>query len=68
MTWEDYTVLRMVESGVGASILSETILANTQADIIAKPLDPPLHRDIVFAVKSIKSVPPLVKRFMDYLG
>lgn len=68
VTWEDYTVLRMVESGVGTSILSETILANTQADIIAKPLDPPLHRDIVFAAKNIKSAPPLVKRFMDYLG
>ncbi|MBQ7092597.1 MAG: LysR family transcriptional regulator [Clostridia bacterium] len=68
VTWEDYTVLRMVESGVGASILSETILANTQADIIAKPLDPPLHRDIVFAAKNIKSAPPLVRRFMDYLG
>ncbi len=67
VTWDDYTVLRMIESGVGISILSETILSNSHADIITKPLEPTLRRNMAFAVRSLTGAPPLVKRFIEYL-
>lgn len=66
-TWDDYSVLRMVERGLGIGILTGTILDNTDFDAVDLPLDPPLYRDIVFAVKNRKTASRIVKCFIHYL-
>lgn len=67
-TWDNYAVLRMVESSAGISILNGTVLKNTRTNVLSLPLDPPLYVDMVFALKSIRSAAPLVRRFMEYFN
>ena len=57
----------MVESGLGISILPELILRRTPYRIVAKELALPAYRKIGLVLRSHKSAPLAVKRFMDYL-
>ncbi len=66
-TWDGYSMLRMVEAGLGIGILTGTILDNASFDAVDLPLEPPLTREIVFAVKSRKNAPRVVRYFMNYL-
>ncbi len=67
ITWDDYAIMSMVESGLGISILPELILKRIPYQIIAKPLDPPAYRNIGFVLRDRNSAPIVVQRFMDYL-
>lgn len=66
-TWDDYAVMSMVESGLGISILPQLILKRIPYRIVAKELDVPAYRKIVFALRDKKTASLAVKRFMDYL-
>lgn len=66
-TWDDYAIMSMVESGLGISILPELILKRISYRIVAKELNVPAHREIVFALRDRKTASLAVKRFMDYL-
>lgn len=66
-TLDDYAVMSMVESGLGVAILPELILRRVPYRIVAKELDVPAYRRIGFALKSKKTAPQAVRRFMDYL-
>ena len=66
-TWDDYAVMSMVESGLGVSILPELILKRVPYDIAAKSLDVEAFRKIGFCVKDMKTVPHVVRKFMEYL-
>lgn len=66
-TWDDYAVMSMVESGLGISILPQLILKRAPYRIVAKELDVPAYRRIVFALRKKKTASLAVKRFMDYL-
>lgn len=67
ITCDDYSVMSMVESGLGVSILPELILRRIPYDIAARELDVPAYRTIVFAVRSRKNASAAVKKFMEYL-
>lgn len=66
-TWDDYAIMSMVESGLGISILPELILKRIPYRIVAKELDVPAYREIVFALRDRKTASLAVKRFMEYL-
>lgn len=66
-TWDDYAVMSMVESGLGISILPQLILQRIPYRIVAKELDVPAFRDIVFVLRDQKNASLAVKRFMEYL-
>jgi len=66
-TWDDYAVMSMVESGLGISILPQLILKRVPYHIIAKELNVPAYRDIVFALRERKTASLAVKKFIDYL-
>lgn len=66
-TWDDYAIMSMVESGLGISILPELILKRTPYHIVAKELNVPAHREIVFALRDQKTASLAVKRFIEYL-
>lgn len=67
ITWDDYAVMSMVEKGLGISMLHQLILKRTPYNIIVKELDPPIYRDICFAVRNKKTASLAVKRFSEYL-
>jgi len=66
-TWDDYTIMAMVEKGLGIAILPELILRRVPFKIVVKELDVPAHRDIGFVVRDGKNAPLAVKKFMEYL-
>lgn len=66
-TWDDYTIMSMVESGLGISILPQLILKRVPYKILAKELDVPAYRNIGLALKDKKTASLAVKRFLDYL-
>lgn len=67
VTWDDYAIMSMVESGLGVSILPELILKRAPYRIVARALDIPAYRKIGIALRSKKTAPPAVKCFLDYL-
>jgi DNA-binding transcriptional LysR family regulator len=48
---DDYTIMAMVERGLGISILPELVLSRTAYHIVSKPLMPPTFRTLAIAVK-----------------
>ena len=67
ITWDDYAVMSMVESGLGIAILPELILKRVPYRIIAKELDVPAYRNIGLALRDKKTASLAVKRFIEYL-
>ena len=45
-TWDDYAIMSMVENGLGLSILPGLILRRCPSRIDARPLDPPVTREL----------------------
>ncbi len=66
-TWDDYSIMSMVESGLGIAVLPELILKRIPYKIIIKDLDVPAYRKIAIALKNEKTSTLAVKRFLDYL-
>lgn len=67
ITWDDHTIMSMVENEMGISILPELILRRQPYKIQSMELEIPAYRDIAIAFKpnAMKSV--AVKRFIEYL-
>lgn len=66
-TWDDFSIMSMVESGLGVGILPQLILRRTPYRILTKDLDVPAYRSIVLAMRSKKTASLAVKRFIEYL-
>lgn len=67
ITWDDYAIMSMVESGLGISILPELILKRIPYRIVARELEIPAYRNIGLAWKEKKGNSPMLKRFLEYL-
>ena len=67
ITWDDYAIMSMVESGLGISILPQLILRRIPYHIVTKELDVPAYRNIGLALRDKKSASLAVRKFMDYL-
>lgn len=66
-TLDDYAIMSMVEKGLGISILPELILRRAPYHIVTKELEVPAYRSIGLALRSSKTAPLAVRRFLDYL-
>lgn len=66
-TWDDYTVLAIIESGHDVTILSDLILRRNPFDVEIRPLDVPAFRDLGIAMRDTESSSAAVRRFMNYL-
>lgn len=64
---DDFSILAMVEQGLGVSILSEMMVCSTGRRISAIPLERPRHREIGLAVRRGSPIPPLTRRFRDFV-
>lgn len=67
-TWDDYTVMSMVESGLGISVLPALILRRTPYRIVARQLSQPAYREIGLALRDRETASLAVRRFLEYLA
>ena len=64
-TWDEQTILSMVERGLGVSILPETALRRNAYKVAARRLDVPAYRNLGVALRSRKTASLAVKRFLE---
>jgi len=64
---DDYTIMSMVENGLGISILAELILKRVQYRLVTKETSPSFSRSIGIAIKSEKQASMAVRCFLDFI-
>ncbi len=64
---DDYSVLSMIEQGMGVSILTELVLHKTAYDVAALPIDPLVIRTLAVVTKDRRTLPLAAKVFIDEL-
>ncbi|MBP2651050.1 MAG: transcriptional regulator [Firmicutes bacterium] len=64
---DDYTIMSMIEKGLGISILPELILNRINYNIITKKISPPILRTIGIAFKNKQALPIASRYFIDFL-
>lgn len=66
-SWDDYSIMAMVEKGLGLSVLPSLILRRSPFHLVTKPLNPPFYREIGLAVKDRAKLSAAAKCFLTYL-
>lgn len=64
---DDYSILSMVETGIGVSILPELVLIKTNYKVAIRPLHPVVTRKIGLVAKGNNELPIASKYFIDFL-
>mgnify|MGYP002515931303 CR=1 FL=1 len=64
---DDYSILSMVEQGLGVSILTELVLKKTNYDITVLPIDPPIIRTMSIVTKDKRTLPLASKAFIRHI-
>ncbi|KUO63182.1 MAG: transcriptional regulator [Gracilibacter sp. BRH_c7a] len=64
---DDYTIMSMIESGLGISILPKLIISRSPYNIATLELSPPIIRTISLAFKNKKVLPIASRYFMDFI-
>lgn len=64
---DDYSILSMVEQGLGISILTELVLHKTSYDVMALPIEPVIIRTMSIVTKDKNTLPLASKEFIRYL-
>lgn len=64
---DDWSIMTMVEAGLGISILAKLMTRRTDFDIICLPIDPPIYRELAIGYKDRHSLPIASKYFIDHL-
>lgn len=64
---DDYSILSMVEQGLGVSILTELVLHKTGYDVVVLPIEPAIIRTMSIVTKDKNTLPLASKEFIQYL-
>lgn len=64
---DDYSILSMVEQGLGVSILTELVLRRTNYAVVTRPLDPPVIRTLSVVTKDRQRMTLASRAFLDEL-
>lgn len=64
---DDYSILSMVETGLGVSILPELVLRKTNYQVAIVPIEPAVTRRIGLIAKEKDELPLASKYFIDFL-
>lgn len=64
---DDYTIMSMVENGLGISILPELVLNRVSYELVKKKISPPIIRTIGIAYKNKKILPLSSRYFIDFM-
>lgn len=65
---DDYTIMAMVEEGLGVSMLYRRTVEGVRADICVRPIVHAPSRDVVAAWRSWDTMPIATRRFIDYMS
>ncbi len=65
--YDDYTIMSMVEKGLGITILPELTLDRISYNIVKKEIFPPILRTIGISFKNKKTLPIASKYFIDFI-
>lgn len=64
---DDYSILSMVEQGLGVSILTELVLHKTSYEVAALPIEPAIIRTMGIITKNKHTLPLASREFIRYL-
>lgn len=65
---DDYSILYMIEAGLGVSVLSELLLRRSAGyDVSIRPIHPKVERNVGIVYKDLKIMPIASRRFLTYL-
>ena len=64
-TVEGTSVLALVESGLGMSIMNELVTRGHQRDVVKLPLDPPQRITLGIALPSLEEAAPATRKFVE---
>lgn len=64
---DDYSILSMVENGLGVSILPELILQKTNYNVAIMPIQPPITRKIGIVMRDKNTLPIASQVFIQFL-
>jgi len=64
---DDYTIMSLIEKGLGVSVLPELVLNRTPYDIVCKPLSPNTYRTLALAIKNPLKLSIATQAFMDMI-
>ena len=65
---DDYTIMAMVEEGLGVSMLYRRTVEGVRADIKVLPIAAAPSRDVVAAWRSWETMPIATRTFVDYMS
>lgn len=65
--YDDYTIMSMIEKGLGIAILPKLVLTRFHYDIVTKEISPPIVRTISLAFKNKKVMPIASRYFMNFI-
>lgn len=64
---DDFTIMRMIENGMGISILSELMTRGASYQIETRSLQPPIYRTIAIGYKLKERLPVASQRFIRFM-
>lgn len=64
---DDYTIMAMIENGLGISILPELVLHRINYRLVTKKITPPIMRTIGIAFTNKKTLPISSRYFIDFI-
>ncbi len=64
---DDYTIMSMVEQGLGVSSLYDLVLEGYHQNIVTKPIYPEVTRTLALVYKNKKVLPIASRYFIDYI-
>ena len=64
---DDYTVISMVEQGLGVSVLYELVLKNEERSLAALHIEPPVERTTALAYRNKRTLSVAARRFIDFV-
>lgn len=64
---DDYTVISMVEQGLGVSVLYELVLKNEDRSLAALHIEPPVERTTALAYRNKRTLSVAARRFIDFV-
>jgi len=64
---DDYSIVSMVEQGLGYSLLAELVLKKTAYDVAIRPVEEPILRTMALAMKDKRGLSAAAKTFVQFI-
>lgn len=65
--YDDYSIVTMVEQGLGVSVLYKAVVENLERSCVVRPIEPIVERTVAIACKNKKTLPVAGRYFMDFI-